>query len=379
MTLALREFLASEEDIDDRAAARFVAEHGSPIVEGDTITFLFHGSADEVHLRHFIYSLPSMSAFERVPGTRLWHLRLEVPRGSRIEYKLEVVRGRQRRLICDPLNPTTANDPFGANSVCHASGYTTPPWTQPDPESRAGTLEGFDLKSAALGGDRHIDVYLPARMRKTRRYPLLVVFDGADYLHFAGMKTILDNLIHRHELEPLIVAFAQSPDRMKEYAADEAMSRFVAHDLVPALEGRYPVRPGAEFRGLMGASLGAVISLSTAWRHPGRFGKLLLQSGSFAFTDIGRTAKHPVLLPVVDWMKEFRAEPGQPSQRIYVSCGVYEGLIYENRSLVPLLERTGMEIRFSESRDGHNWENWRDRLREGLCWLFPGPLGLVYE
>ena len=35
---------------------------------------------------------------------------------------------------------------------------------------------------------------------------------------------------------------------------------------------------------------------------------------------------------------------------------------------------TGMEVRYVEARDGHNWENWRDRLREGLSWLFPGPL-----
>ena len=31
------------------------------------------------------------------------------------------------------------------------------------------------------------------------------------------------------------------------------------------------------------------------------------------------------------------------------------------------------------SRLQHNWENWRDRLREGLSWLFPGPLWMVYE
>jgi enterochelin esterase family protein len=38
-----------------------------------------------------------------------------------------------------------------------------------------------------------------------------------------------------------------------------------------------------------------------------------------------------------------------------------------------------MEVRYVEARDGHNWENWRDRLRVGLSWLFPGPLLLVYE
>src|SRR5439155_24657040 len=67
------------------------------------------------------------------------------------------------------------------------------------------------------------------------------------------------------------------------------------------------------------------------------------------------------------------------AERVFVSCGMYESLIYENRSLVPLLQSSGMDVRYVEARDGHNWENWRDRLREGLSWLFPGPLLLVYE
>ena len=47
-----------------------------------------------------------------------------------------------------------------------------------------------------------------------------------------------------------------------------------------------------------------------------------------------------------------------------------------------LLDRTsgaGMTVRYVEARDGHNWENWRDRLREGLSWIFPGPQKLFYE
>ncbi len=50
-----------------------------------------------------------------------------------------------------------------------------------------------------------------------------------------------------------------------------------------------------------------------------------------------------------------------------------------NRSMVPLFQSTGARARFAEARDGHNWECWRDRLREGLSWLFPGPLWMVYE
>ena len=127
------------------------------------------------------------------------------------------------------------------------------------------------------------------------------------------------------------------------------------------------------------ASFGAVASLSTAWRYPGYYGRLLLQSGSFAFTDIGPQKRGPVFEPVVQFVNAFRAQPMRVSDRIFVSCGTYESLIYENRSLVPMLQATGMDVRYVEARDGHNWENWRDRLREGLSWLFPGPLLLVYE
>ena len=81
----------------------------------------------------------------------------------------------------------------------------------------------------------------------------------------------------------------------------------------------------------------------------------------------------------MEFVNEFRADPRPFSERVFVSCGIYESLIYENRSLVPLLQSTGMEVRYVEARDGHNWENWRDRLREGLSWLFPGPLWMVYE
>jgi enterochelin esterase family protein len=82
---------------------------------------------------------------------------------------------------------------------------------------------------------------------------------------------------------------------------------------------------------------------------------------------------------VVEFMRGFRARPTTVADRAFMSCGTYESLIYENRSLVPLLQSTGMSVRYIESRDGHNWENWRDRLRDGLSWLLPGPLWMVYE
>ena len=109
------------------------------------------------------------------------------------------------------------------------------------------------------------------------------------------------------------------------------------------------------------------------------FQSLFLSSGSFAFSDIGEHDKGPIFDNTVELINSFRREPKGFADRVFVSCGMYESLIYENRSLVPVLQRSGMQVRYVESRDGHNWENWRDRLREGLSWLAPGPLWMVYE
>jgi enterochelin esterase family protein len=383
MTLAVDALLRNGAPAEE-AVRGFLRSHDFPLVEGARVTFVYwddaqDGEADDVRLRHHVYGLPSAQRFERVRGTRLWVLPFDLPRDSRMEYKLEIARGNVRRLILDPLNPRVATDPYGTNSVCHGTGYVTPEWTFPDPEARPGSLEEIRVRSEAFGEERAVTMYLPARMRRRRRYPLLVAHDGPDYLRFAGLRTVLDNLIHRHEVPGMVVALTRPSDRLREYMADDRHTRFVADELVPHLEERYPLARTAATRGLLGASLGAVASLCTAWNRPGVFGRLLLQSGSFAFTDIGPSARGSSFEAVVRFVNGFRANPGRPAERLFVSCGVYEGVIYENRSLVPLLQAAGLDVRYVEARDGHNWENWRDRLREGLSWLFPGPLWMVYE
>lgn len=361
------------------AILAFLRGHAFPLIEGDVITFVWRGEADAVRLRHWIYGLGASQNLQRLEGTDLWHLSLPLPAGSRVEYKFEVVRQGHGTWIRDPLNPNLARDPFGANSVAHGEGYSVPEWIHPDPGAGRGTWDSVVCGSSVFG-ERATRLYLPARFRPTRRYPLLVVHDGDDYLRFAALGTILDNLMWRREIPDMIVALTSTDHRLVEYANDERHARFLTEELLPWLEEHYPLRRQPQARCLMGASFGAVAALSTAWRYPGVWGRLLLQSGSFAFTDIGeRAGRGPVFDPVVRFMNTFRANPTAISERVFVSCGTYESLIYENRSLVPLLEDTGMDVRYREARDGHNWENWRDRVREGLSWLFPGTFLMIYE
>ncbi len=357
----------------------FVASAKFPLVDGTDVTFVYRGTADAVYLRCWIAGLNTAQSLQHLEGTDLWAITIELPEQSRIEYKFEVVSGGQRELVLDPLNDVLAHDPFGANSVCQGYRYERPDWTEHDEEAREGSIELVVVESKAFRERREVQVYLPARFRNNRRYPLLVVHDGQDYLRFAALKTVLDNLIHRLEIPQMIVAMTYSPDRLKEYAGNDPHANFLANEMLPLLADKFPLVDESYARGIMGASFGGVASLHTAWRYPGLFGRLLLQSGSFAFSDLGAHERGPVFDPVVRFMNEFRENPGQPGEKIYMSCGIYESLIYENRSLVPRLQAQGINVKFEEARDAHNWENWRDRLRNGLSWLFPGPVWMVYE
>lgn len=240
MNPALRKLIRKPEpspaDID-----AFIQDMVFPLVDGTDVTFVFRGEADAVYLRCWISGLDTAQPFQPLKGTELWATTIELPKGSRIEYKFELVKDGHKELILDPLNDVVAHDPFGANSVCHAFGYERPEWTLHDSISRQGSLHTRHIESEAFSATREIQVYLPATFRDNRRYPLLIVHDGVDYLKYADLKIVLDNLTHRLEIPSVIVALIQSPDRLKEYSGDDRHARFIAEELLPFMNDAYPV------------------------------------------------------------------------------------------------------------------------------------------
>jgi enterochelin esterase family protein len=373
--------------VSDPAAAEgvledFVASHAFPLISGESATFFFWigEPLDAVHLVHWVFGLESRQPFHRVPHTDAWYLTLDLPRRSRIEYKIEIHRSGGARWVRDPHNDLRAFDPFGSNSVCTTPGYVEPVWVQPEAGVRSGDLSSFSFDSAVYGDQREIKVYLPQEYKPHKLYPLLICHDGDDYLRFAAMQQVLDNLIQRREVRPLIVAFTRGHDRNHEYGANPRQPTFLVEELLPELRDRYGISEDPRELGLMGASFGAVSSLYCAFSHPGVFGRLMLQSGSFVFTDVGHHGRGPLWDPVVTFVNQLREDPSRiGSPRIYMSCGTFESLIAFNRGLVPLLRDAGHDVRFTEANDGHNWIAWRDRLREGLTCLFPGFLWMYYD
>ena len=356
---------------DARRIRRFLERMPLPLVEPDAVTFLFHGEAESVRFRHFMNGIPNGVPFERVPGTRLWHLRLAMPEATRFEYKLDVVRDGRGEWINDPHNPEVATDPFGANSVGRSFGAAPPAWALPDPEAPGGRLEDIEVDSRAFREKRTTRVYLPAGLEAGRAYPLVILHDGEDFVAHADLVTALDNLIHRGKVPPFVAALPQPGERNREYTGDPRHARFLTDELLPALRERLPVRRDAAGTVLMGASLGAVASLATAFRYPGVYGAVALKSGSFVFDRGLLKTRDPLFMRIADFVDRLWDGPGRLPPRAFVGCGVHEGLIGQNRVLARFLREQGTAVRFVETRDAHHWQNWRDQLGASLRWTLP--------
>lgn len=361
------------EHLGGEAIDAFLDGREFPLAEPGMLTFAWRGEADHLHLVRWIHAGADRRPFVRLGGTDLWLLRLPVEDGGRFEYKLAIGRGGHEALVVDPRNPARAGDPFGENSVARTLGYERPAWSLPR-GAPAGRIERTEVASAAFGERRDVGVYLPAGYDPGRAYPLVVVHDGGDFVAFADLPVVLDNLIDAGEIPPVIAALIQTRDRLGEYAGSREHAAFLTRELLPQLGARWRIAEAPAERVLLGASLGAVASLITAFRCPGVFGGLVLKSGSFILDERKlRRRPHPVFHRIARVMRALRRAPPLPPTRAFVSTGELEGLADENRALASFLRERGVDVLFKSAWDGHHWHNWRDQLRDGLRWVLrPG-------
>lgn len=337
---------------------------GAPLQDGRATTFVWVGPAERVGLHHWMDVFPKVTEFNRQPDTDLWTLTMKIPDESRIEYKLAIRRDDRRRLILDPLNPNRARDPFGTNSVVTGPQYQRPIWSIPSPKANPGDIEYFEVESEAFGDTRSVGLYLPSKL-PDRPLPLLLAHDGSEYVEFAALAIVLDNLIAAGEIPPIAVALTDPGRRNVEYTGYQPHADHMVREVIPAIAERAPVDRSRVIA--LGASLGGVASLHASWAHAGVFHGLILQSGSFVRELGGRHRRGEVFEPVTRFLDRFFDDPGELPSTMHVSCGQFDGLAADNRVFVRQLQSLGgSDLVYEEVPDGHNWENWRDRLRAGL-------------
>lgn len=319
---------------------------------------VWHGRADGVAVKTFMPRFPHHVPLVRRDGE--WVADLYLPDDARVEYRLEIRRGQRYESTLDPSNPEVATNPFGENSVLYGTKYPPPP---PETPAISWHMREFRVQSTVFGGRRHHHLLSPGGLGDREELPLLLLHDGSDYRHHAGLASRLGAAIRSGRLPFMRVALLDPRHRNVEYVADANHASHVAHEVIPHLSSRIGV--GSQ-RILGGASLGAVAAWHAAWAHPGVFTGLVLQSGTFAVSG-DRLLSRSMAAPIRSFLADAFAEPRLDQLGIGQTCGRYESLIDWNRTVAQRLAGTAAFHRYEERWTGHDWGAWSDTLVGALA------------
>ena len=253
-----------------------------------------------------------------------------------MEYRIEA----DGELFPDPHNDAREGD----RSVIEFPGYAPPRWlTAPDPGPSQPLHDGARLWS-------------PPGTDPRRPLPLLVAHDGSAYEREAQLPRLIAAAIARNAIPPCRIALLDSPRREEDYSASARYARVLSASL-PRLA------PATQTAGI-GASLGALALLHARRLHPGAFGALLLQSGSF-FRQ--RWDRQESGFPRFRRISRFvgsvlHSGPTPTPIPITLTCGAPEENLANNRAVATALRRQGHPAALHVTRDAHNFVAWRDAL-----------------
>ncbi len=334
----------------------------TPLIDGEQVTFVWQGKAAPKLVGDFTGWDDGKPVKLDKAGKGVWTYQLTLPSDAYIEYGF--VDGDES--LDDPSNPRhTPNGVGGYNNFFKMPGYHPSPLAEHTDNIPHGSIHQVNLSTGYYlsGKKRTVHFYQPP---VSEPVPLVVVWDGQDYLQRAGLNDIVDNLIAGGRIRPIALAMVNhtgEKSRSIEYSCNEATLGWVMQELLHLAKRELNLldvkaHPG-EF-GVIGSSMGGLMALYTGARVPYIFGKVLSQSGAFAF---GRFE-----LVVFDLLRHGPVRP----IKIWQDAGLYDlpGLLDVNRRMHSMLTERGYQAGFHEYHAGHNFPAWRDDVSKGLEALF---------
>ncbi|WP_298417379.1 alpha/beta hydrolase-fold protein [uncultured Kordia sp.] len=239
--------------------------------------------------------------------------------------------------------------------------------------------EAFEIPQ--LNTTRKIQVYLPPNYTNSNEsYPVLYIHDGQNVFDkatsYSGeweVDEILNRLHQTNGLDIIVVAIDNSEKRMQEYTPwkhekyGEPQGKqyvdFIAKTLKPAIDNKYRTKSDAKNTGIMGSSMGGLISHYAAFEYPNVFGKAGIFSPSFWFSD-----------QIIPFTENNLAEA--KNSKLYYLMGGKEGgnMVKDLETIVTTIQKNGfpktnMNVQITPSGT-HSESFWRSEFKKAILWLF---------
>ncbi|MGQ3479950.1 alpha/beta hydrolase [Paenibacillus sp. TY11] len=231
-----------------------------------------------------------------------------------------------------------------------------------------------------------VHVYTPpVSVNHNELYPVLYVQDGSS-LFLSGLDE-LERCFSTGRLPRVVLVGIQPVNRLDDYTpwkatalvegrpafggGGDAYLAFVVTKVMPYVEARYPVQTGSEHTGMIGASLGGLISMYAAFKYKDVFGRIGSISGSYWYPGM------------IDYMQSASfATVIAGTHRFYISVGTREGEGKTNvqKDMVPLTLQvcdvllahglTEHEVRLVKDEGAvHNINHFRQQFPKAVAWL----------
>ena len=240
-----------------------------------------------------------------------------------------------------------------------------------------------------LNRERRVWIYLPPDYQvSNQNYPVLYMHDGQNLFDkitsYSGeweVDEALDKLYDDKNLKLIVVGIDNGQDkRLSEYSPWEnpkyakgegdAYVDFLVNTLKPYIDSHFRTLQDAKNTGVMGSSMGGLISHYAAMKYPTVFGKVGVFSPAFWYA------------PEINGFTE--NQPVSSNLKLYYLAGGKEGVnagyeeisqtVKDMNNIVALLKSKGYSSENIQSKvnpEGkHNEDFWRSEFEEAILWLF---------
>ena len=203
-----------------------------------------------------------------------------------------------------------------------------------------------------------LQVYLPADFDPERRYSLVVMPNGKQWIEDGAIVGILDRLFETHKHSALVALVPMS--RWVGGSWGGHAVTFLADEVLPEIESKYRIAEGVEHRSLWTVEDKAAVGLTLALQAPEAFGRFVFQSPKLYFRqppDVASLSDRPTAF-YVSWSR-YEPQSGE--------AGTDDRA--EAMRLFESMRKAGLSIEGGEFVAGPGYRSWRAEADAVLSFL----------
>ncbi|SEO14804.1 enterochelin esterase [Acinetobacter sp. yr461] len=318
--------------------------------------------------------------FSHVAGTDVYFFEIELPVAWAGSYVVVTADGEAPQTNCAATRrswwQTQLKQNVQIDSLSHQQFYSGHlaryinqvqlEKTKQLPTSLCPITKTFQWSSVLCQQDYLVDVFISGQaVQKT--LPLVIFLDGQVWSRELSILSEIRDLTDLKKIRPAVYVFIHSlnsQQRRQDYGCHDVFSQALVNELLEILLEQYSFISATNIT-LCGQSLGGLCALHSALLFPKFFTSLILQSGSYWWSDFSNSAlgrNHTGnLLELLNL-----SHPLPKTTQIYISAGTYETDMRDDAHQLYQQLQSFNQVSFQTFSGGHDAVNWRADLLKAL-------------